>query len=159
MPKEGHVSLEDLDWRFGYSTWEGSLFPYSEKENRFRQDFRKYVVDEVLPHVEEVERSGSFDLARDIVRDMGRRGFIGVTFPWEIGGEGRGSVYRSVIGEELTAASFAVSITYGASSVLYACPIMNFGTKEQKEKFLKPLMSGEKLGAIGITEPTGGLQQ
>lgn len=156
MPKEGHISLEDLDWQFGYSTWEGSLFLYNNEENSFRQNFHKYVVDEILPSVEEIEKTGSFDLAREIVKDMGKRGYIGATFPKDIGGEGKGSVYRSIIGEELTAASFAVSITYGASSVLYSCPIMNFGTKQQKERFLKPLMSGDKLGAIGITEPTGG---
>lgn len=156
VPRVGHVSLDDLNWRFGYSTWEGSLFLYGEEENKFRRDFRGYVADEVLPHVEEIERTGSFDLVREIVRDMGKRGYIGVTFPKDIGGEGKGSVYRSIIGEELTAASFAVAITYGASSVLYACPIMKFGDKWQKEKFLKPLMSGERLGAIGITEPSGG---
>jgi alkylation response protein AidB-like acyl-CoA dehydrogenase len=156
MPKEGHVSLEDLDWQFGSSTGKGSLFLYSEEENEFRQSFRKYVVDEALPHVEEIERTGSFDLIREIVRDMGRRGYIGVTFLEDIGGGGKGSVYRSIIAEELTAASFAVSITYGASSVLYACPIMKFGDKLQKDRFLKSLMSGEKLGAIGITEPGGG---
>jgi len=156
VPREGHVSLEDLNWEFGCSTDEGALHLFTEEENKFRVEFREFVKKDVLPVADRIDKERNFDLIHEAVRKMGRAGYIGVSFPREVGGWGKGLVYQVIIGEELSAASYAVAVTYGASAVLYAMPIVRFGTREQKEKFLKPIMKGEELGAIAITEPTGG---
>ncbi|NVM53100.1 MAG: acyl-CoA dehydrogenase family protein [Candidatus Helarchaeota archaeon] len=68
----------------------------------------------------------------------------------------KSKVYRTIFGEELAAVNSAVVVTYGASANLFAAPIIHFGTEKQKEKYLKPIMSGDALGAIGITEPSAG---
>jgi len=156
LPREGHIGFEDLNVEFGYSLDEGSLHFFTEEENRFRVEFRDFVKREVLPLADRIDREKNFDLIRDIIKKMGEEGYIGVSFPKELGGMGKGLVYQVILGEELSAASYAVAVTYGASAVLYAMPIVRFGTKEQKERFLKPIMTGEELGAIAITEPTGG---
>lgn len=156
LPKEGHISFEELKVDFGYSTFEGSLFLYTEEENKFRQEFRKFVKKEVEPVADRIDREENFDLIHEILKKMGKAGYYSLAFPKEIGGGGKGLVYRTIMGEELTAISYATAVTYGASAALYAMPIIKFGTKEQHEKFLKPIMHGEKLGAIAMTEPGAG---
>ncbi|MFB0561181.1 MAG: acyl-CoA dehydrogenase family protein [Candidatus Lokiarchaeia archaeon] len=156
MPQEGHIPFEELNVDFGYSTFEGSLFLYTEEENEFRMEFRKFVKDELEPVTERIEREENFELIHEILKKMGKKGYLSIAFPKEIGGGGRGLVYRTIMGEELTAISYATSVTYGGSCALYAMPIIKFGTQEQHEKFLKPIMNGEKIGAIAMTEPGAG---
>ncbi|MEM2144426.1 MAG: acyl-CoA dehydrogenase family protein [Candidatus Jordarchaeaceae archaeon] len=156
MPKEGHITFEELNVNFGYSTFEGSLFLYTEEENKFRQEFRKFVKDEVEPLADRIDREENFDLIHSILKKMGKKGYMSLAFPKAIGGGGKGLVYRTIMGEELTAVSYATAVTYGASCALYAMPIMKFGTQSQHEKFLKPIMNGEKIGAIAMTEPGAG---
>ena len=156
VPKADHISFEELSVEFGYSTFEGSLFLYTEEENSFRQEFREFVRNEVLPVADRIDREDNFDLIHDILKKMGRKGYISIAFPEDIGGGGKGLVYRTIVGEELTAASYATAVTYGGSAALYAMPIIKFGTPEQHEKYLKPIMDGEKLGAIAMTEPGAG---
>lgn len=156
MPREGHISFQDLNIKQGYSTTPGSLFLYTKEENEFREKFREYVAKNITPNVERIERENNADLVRDVLRGLAKEGYMSIAFPKEIGGGGRGLVYRTIIGEELTAANYAVAVTLGASAALYSMPIIRFGTHVQQEKYLKPIMTGEGLGAIGITEPTGG---
>ncbi len=156
MPQEGHIPFEELNVDFGYSTFEGSLFLYTEEENEFRQEIRKFVKDELEPIADKIDREESFELIHETLKKMGKEGYLSIAFPKEIGGGGKGLVYRTILGEELTAISYATAVTYGASCALFAMPIIKFGTQEQHEKFLKPIMDGEKIGAIAMTEPGGG---
>jgi alkylation response protein AidB-like acyl-CoA dehydrogenase len=156
LPKEGHVTFEELNVNFGYSTFEGSLFLYTEEENEFRQEFREFVKNEVEPLADRIDREENFDLIHGVLKKMGKKGYISLAFPEEIGGGGKGLVYRTIMGEELTAISYATAVTYGASCALYVMPIIHYGTREQHEKFLKPIMNGEKIGAIAMTEPGAG---
>ncbi|MGQ9720010.1 MAG: acyl-CoA dehydrogenase family protein [Candidatus Jordarchaeum sp.] len=156
MPKEGHIPFEELNVDFGYSTFEGSLFLYTDEENQFRKEFRKFVKREVEPVADRIDREDNFELIHEILKKMGKEGYFSLAFPQEIGGGGKGLVYRTIMGEELTAISYSTAVTYGASAALYAMPIIKFGKKEQHEKFLKPIMHGEKLGAIAMTEPGAG---
>ena len=61
-----------------------------------------------------------------------------------------------IFGEELSAIHYPIAVIYGTSCNLYGVPIIHFGTSEQQKKFLKPIMDGSALGALGITEPTAG---
>src|SRR5271157_1041917 len=150
------ITYESLNVRPGESMFPGSLFLYTEEEREFRQNLQNFLQDEIAPLCPDIERDNNFDLCLEGVRRLGRASYIGFSFPESIGGQGKGHAYRSIFGEEIGAVSPAVVVTYGASANLFSEPIIFFGTEEQKATYLKDIMSGEKLGAIGITEPSAG---
>ncbi|MHA1310672.1 MAG: acyl-CoA dehydrogenase family protein [Candidatus Helarchaeota archaeon] len=151
-----YIRYEDLDHVYGESMFPGSLFLYTKEENEFRTNLRNFIMDEIAPLVPEIEEKASFDLCLEAYHRLGKAGYLTFSFPKSIGGQGKGYVYRTIFGEELAAVNSAIVVTYGASANLFAAPIIHFGTEEQKKKFLKPIMNGELLGAIGITEPSAG---
>jgi len=87
---------------------------------------------------------------------MGELGFMGVIFPEELGGAGLGYVEYVVIMEEISRVDGAIGLSLAAHNSLCCNHIFQFGTDEQKLKYLPPLASGEKLGAWGLTEPASG---
>ena len=155
MSKEGHISFEDLQLQFGQSMTPGSLFMFTEEENQFRTRIRTFARKEIYPLVERIDREDNVELVMELIRKMAKD-YLPLAFPKEIGGFGKGTVYRMIFGEELSAIHYPTAVVYGASCNLFGVPIIHFGTHEQHEKFLKPIMNGTALGAIGITEPTGG---
>ncbi|NVM52769.1 MAG: acyl-CoA/acyl-ACP dehydrogenase [Candidatus Helarchaeota archaeon] len=155
MSKEGHISFEDLNLQFGQSMTAGSLYMFNEDENEFRMEIRDFAKKEIDPLVERIDREDNVELVLGIIRKMGKK-YLSLAFPKEIGGEGKGTVYRMIFGEELSAIHYPTAVVYGSSCNLYGVPIIHFGTQEQQENFLKPIMNGTAIGAIGITEPTGG---
>jgi alkylation response protein AidB-like acyl-CoA dehydrogenase len=155
MSKEGHISFEDLNLTYGESMTKGSLFMFSEEENDFRKEIREYAKKEIDPFVEQIDREDNVELTLDLVRKLGKK-YFPLAFPKEIGGFGKGTIYRMIFGEELSAIHYPIAVIYGSSCNLYGVPIIHFGTQEQHEKFLKPVMDGSELGALGITEPTAG---
>ena len=156
MSKEGPVSFEDLNLRFGQSMTPGSLFMFSEDENTFRTEIRQFAKTEIDPFVERIDREDNVQLTMSLIRRMGEKKYLSLAFPKEIGGQDKGTIYRMIFGEELSAIHYPTAVVYGASCNLYGVPIIHFGTREQQKKFLKSIMDGTALGAIGITEPTGG---
>ncbi len=155
MSKEGHISFEDLKVQYGESMTPGSLFLFSEEENKFRMEIREFAKKEIDPFVEQIDREHNVELTLDLVQKLGKK-YFPLAFPKELGGFGKGTAYRMIFGEELSAVHYPTAVIYGTSCNLYGVPIINFGTPEQHEKFLKPIMDGTALGALGITEPTAG---
>ncbi|MHA1230762.1 MAG: acyl-CoA dehydrogenase family protein [Candidatus Helarchaeota archaeon] len=151
-----YIRYEDLKHQYGESLFPGSLFLYTDEENEFRKELREFILNEIAPLVPQIEKEANFDLCLEAYRRLGKAGYLSFSFPKSIGGQGKGYVYRTIFGEELAAVNSAVVVTYGASANLFAAPIIHFGTEEQKKQFLKPIMTGELLGAIAITEPTAG---
>ncbi|GAH67815.1 unnamed protein product [marine sediment metagenome] len=82
--------------------------------------------------------------------------YLNIIIPEEAGGLGKGILYCTIFGEELTAFSYAIATIFGASSCLFVGPIIEYGTPEQKKKYLSGIADGTKIGALAITEPTGG---
>ena len=152
----GFITYEDLDHKIGEAMFPGSLYMYTDEENKFRADLRKFIKDEIVPLVPQIEKEGKWEPCLEAYRRLGKAGFIKLAFPESIGGAGKGYVYRTIFGEEISAVNSAIVVTYGASANLFAAPIIHFGTEAQKVKFLPKIMSGELLGAIAITEPTAG---
>ncbi|MHA1728354.1 MAG: acyl-CoA dehydrogenase family protein [Promethearchaeota archaeon] len=150
------IKYKDLDHKIGESMFPGSLYMYTDEENEFRLKLREFIRKEIVPLAPRIEEEANFELCLESYRKLGKAGFIRFSFPKSIGGEGKGYVYRTIFGEELAAVNSAVVVTYAASANLFSAPIIHYGTKEQKSKFLKKIMSGELLGAIAITEPTAG---
>jgi len=150
------INYEDLKVELGESMFPGSLYSYTKEENEFRTKFRKFIKDEIAPLAPKIEKEYNFEACLEAYHRLAKAGYLTFSFPKNIGGQGKGFVYRTIFGEEIAAVNSAVVVTYGASANLFAAPIIHFGTEEQKEKFLKPIMNGTALGAIGITEPGAG---
>ena len=155
MSQDGHISFEDLHVKYGESMTPGSLFMFTDEENKFRQEIREYAKNEIDPYVAQIDREHNVEMTVQIVRKLGKK-YFPLAFPKEIGGFGKGTVYRMIFGEELSAVHYPTGVIYGCSCNLFGVPIIHFGTSEQHEKFLKPIMDGTALGALGITEPTAG---
>ncbi|MFX1447086.1 MAG: acyl-CoA dehydrogenase family protein [Promethearchaeota archaeon] len=150
---DGHIRFEDLEMKFGYSCMPDRLHYYTKEENNFRMEVREWCENNVGPVAEQIDRNRDIALGVEIVKKMP---YLDIIIPKEAGGKGKGILYRTILGEELTAFSYALAGIFGASSCLFAGPIIEFGTQEQKLKYLSGIADGSKLGAIAITEPTGG---
>jgi len=151
---EGHVHFKDLDFEYGFSCMPDRLHYYTKEENDFRMELRKWCKENVEPVSEKIDRDRDKKLAVETLRKM--KPYLNIIVPEEVGGLGKGILYRTILGEELTAFNYALAGIFGASSCLFAGPVIEFGTPEQKKKYLSGISDGTKLGAIGITEPTGG---
>ncbi len=151
---EGHVHFKDLDLKFGYSCMPDRLHYYTKEENDFRMEVRKWCEENVRPVAEKIDRNRDKKLAVDTLRKM--KPYLNIIIPEDAGGLGKGILYRTIFGEELTAYSYALAGIFGGSSCLFAGPVIEYGTPEQKKKYLSGIADGSKIGAIGITEPTGG---
>ena len=148
-----HINFEDLEVKLGYSCMPNRLHFYSKEENDFRMEVREWCETHVTPEAEQIDRNRDIKLAVKILKTMP---YLDMTIPKEAGGQGKAILYRTILGEELTAFSYALAGIFGASSCLFAGPVIEFGTQDQKRKYLSGIADGSKLGAIGITEPTGG---
>ncbi|MHA2326324.1 MAG: acyl-CoA dehydrogenase family protein, partial [Promethearchaeota archaeon] len=139
----------------GESMSPGSLYMFTDEENKFREEIKDYAKKEIDPYVAQIDREHNVEMTLEIIRKLGKK-YFPLAFPVEIGGFGKGTVYRMIFGEELSAVHYPTGVIYGCSCNLFGVPIIHFGTNEQHEKFLKPIMDGTALGALGITEPTAG---
>ncbi len=115
---------------------------------------RHFSQKHLAPHSAEWERSGTFP--REALREMGRLGFLGMTVPAEWGGAGTDYVAYALALEEIAAGDGATSTIMSGHNSVGCMPIFEYGTQEQKEKYLRPLAAGEKLCAFCLTEPHTG---
>ncbi|MDX1622426.1 MAG: acyl-CoA dehydrogenase [Gemmatimonadota bacterium] len=115
---------------------------------------RDFARERIAPIAAEHDESGEFPW--ETVGEMAELGLFGVPFPEEYGGAGFDALAAALVVEELAKVDASHSITVGAHTSLCASPIHDFGTPEQKERWLTPLAKGEKLGAFGLTEASSG---
>ncbi|HCJ10890.1 MAG TPA: acyl-CoA dehydrogenase, partial [Clostridiales bacterium] len=115
---------------------------------------RDFAQKEVLPHVAEWEENEA--LPREIFRQMGEMGFFALPFPEEVGGLGAGYLSYVLAVEEISRVSASLGISYAAHVSIGTFPIHLFGSPEQKDRWLGPLLRGEFLAAFGLTEPNAG---
>ena len=119
-----------------------------------RATVEEFAHDVIAPVIGDLYERGEFPYA--IVRQMGEMGLFGLPFPEEHGGMGGDYLALCVALEELARVDSSVAITLEAAVSLGAMPIHRFGTDEQKAQWLPRLVSGEMLGAFGLTEPGAG---
>jgi len=93
---------------------------------------------------------------RNSLRKIGKAGYMGVHHDKSVGGTDRGLSYEIIVAEEISAINGGLDMARMASTTLYGMPLARFGTDEQKKKYLEPVVSGDKIGSIGITEPDVG---
>ena len=127
---------------------------FTKAHEMFRKEVRAWVKKEVLPYVEEWEEAGGFP--REMYRKAADADLLGLCYPEDVGGTSADLFFALVVTEEWmrsTSAGFAASM---GSMGIALPPIVMHGTPEQKEKYVKPVLRGEKIAALGITEPSGG---
>jgi len=129
-------------------------FGLGETVEMLRDSVWAFAQKEVVPLAAEIDRSNTFP--RALWTKLGALGLLGMTVEPEYGGVGLGYLAHCVAMEELSRASPAVGLSYGAHSNLCVNQLRRFGTEEQKQKYLPGLVGGQHLGALAMSEPNAG---
>jgi len=129
-------------------------FELSEEIIAIRDTARKFVQNEVLPRVEEDERNHRFQ--KDLVNKMGQLGFFGCPIPEEFGGSNLGFLAHAVVTEEVAKVSGSLRAAFNMQTMGTAREIFQYGSEDQKKRYVSKFVSTEYLGCIGITEPNAG---
>jgi acyl-CoA dehydrogenase len=129
--------------------------PFTDEHEAFRARARAFVASELAPRTPEYERDEWFP--NDVFVRCAQEGYLGLKYEERYGGSGGGYLPDAVWTEELArAGSGGLSAGIGAHTSIATPPIWKFGTEEQKQRYLVPAIKGEKIGALGITEPDAG---
>lgn len=130
-------------------------FEHTEEQSLLRDMVREFAEKEVAPSAKERDEEERFD--RDLMFGrLAELGLTGIVFPEEYGGAGADYISYAIAVEELSRVCASTGVTLSAHLSLGSNPIYLFGTEEQKQEFLVPLATGEKMGAFGLTEPSAG---
>jgi acyl-CoA dehydrogenase len=129
--------------------------PFTEELEDFRKVVRRFIENELAPHAPEWEDARWFP--NDVFTRMAELGYLGLKYPEEYGGSDGGYLPDAVLSEELARCrSGGLAAGIGAHIGIATPPVWKFGTDEQKERYLAPAIRGEKIAALGITEPGAG---
>src|ERR1700719_944104 len=129
-------------------------FNLTTEQQAVRDLCRDLAREVVARAAEELDRESKFGY--DVVRQMGELGLFGLPFSEEYGGAGGDFLSLCLAIEEISRADTGVGITLEAAVCLGASPIYEFGSKEQKERWLPDLLAGRTMWAFGLTEPEAG---
>lgn len=129
-------------------------FQLSEEHEMIRKMVRDFARNEVAPTAAERDENERFD--RELFDKMAELGLTGIPWPEEYGGIGSDYLAYCIAVEELSRVDSSIGVTLSAHTSLASWPIYKFGTEEQKQKYLRPLAEGKKMGAYGLTEPGSG---
>ena len=130
------------------------VFEFTDQQKMIQKMVRAFAEKEIAPGVS--ERDEREEYSRGISDRIGELGLTGLCFPEAYGGSDGDYISYIIANEELAKVDDCVQAGYAASISLCAMPIFQFGTEEQKQRFLVPLAEGVKLGAFGLTEPNAG---
>jgi isovaleryl-CoA dehydrogenase len=136
------------------NAWAGFDFGLGSEVDMIRQTASGFAQDRIAPRAAEIDRSNEFP--RDLWPEMGALGLHGITVEEEYGGSGLGYLAHCVAMEEISRASAAIGLSYGAHSNLCVNQLSRNGNAEQKRKYLPTLISGEHVGALAMSEPGAG---
>ena len=126
----------------------------SPEHEMIRQAARDFAQKEIAPIAAEFDESGEFPT--ETIRKMGEMGFMGIEVPEEYGGAGMDTMAYVLALEEICKADAAHGTIMSVNNSLFCYAILRFGTEEQKQKYLKPVASGQAVGAYSLTEPMSG---
>jgi len=129
-------------------------FSLGERVDELREAVREFALRRIAPRAEEIDRSNQFP--RDLWPELGDMGLLGITVDEDFGGLGYGYLEHVVAMEEISRASGAVGLSYGAHSNLCVNQIRRWGTDAQKRRYLPALVSGQHLGALAMSETGAG---
>ncbi|HHL3300500.1 acyl-CoA dehydrogenase AcdA [Bacillus sp. SM-B1] len=129
-------------------------FKLSEEHEMIRKMVRDFAKNEVAPTAAERDEEERFD--RALFDQMAELGLTGIPWPEEYGGIGSDYLAYVIAIEELSRVCASTGVTLSAHTSLAGWPIFKFGTEDQKQRFLRPMAEGKKIGAYGLTEPGSG---
>ena len=138
----------------GIAPGKENLF-YNESHHAWREELKKFVAKEIAPFVEEWEEAGEFP--RELYKKAGDFGLLGMGYPEQYGGtfEGIDIFHGIVTSEELAQGSGGLAASLLSLNISLPL-ILALGTEEQKEKYVTPVIAGDKIACLGVTEPSGG---
>jgi butyryl-CoA dehydrogenase len=126
----------------------------NDEQKLLKDSVRQFAEDVVRPRAKEIDETGEFP--QDFYRQAGELGLAGVAIPEEYGGAGMDTFAYTLVIEEISRVCASSGVIVSVNNSLVCDPLLQFGTEEQKQKFLRPLASGERLGCFGLTEPDAG---
>jgi acyl-CoA dehydrogenase len=130
--------------------------PFEAEHEELRATIRRWVESEIVPFQDEWEERREFP--RELFERAAELGFLGFKYPERLGGQGGDNLHDAVWAEEIAAAGMCggVGAGLGAHTGIATPPVWTFGSDDQHERFLRPAIAGEKIAALGITEPNAG---
>ncbi len=131
-----------------------ALFPLSDEHIMIRDTTRDFAQKEIGPIASQFDESGEFPY--ETVKKMGALGLMGIEVPEEYGGAGMDTLSYVLAVEEISKVDASHGVIMSVNNSLYCHGILKFGTEEQKQKFLRPVASGQAIGAYSLTEPMSG---
>ena len=129
-------------------------YELTEEQKQVKRAVREFAEAEIRPHVMEWDEAQHFP--REMFFKMGELGLSGVIFPEEYGGAGMGYIEYVTVIEEISRVDGSIGLSVAAHNSLCTNHIFQYGTEEQKKKYVTPLAAGQKLGAWALTEPGSG---
>lgn len=129
-------------------------FKLSEEHEMLRKMVRDFAEEVIEPSAAERDEEARFD--RSHFDQMAELGLTGVPWPEEYGGAGMDYLAYCIVVEELSRVDASAGVLISAHTSLAGWPLFKFGTEEQKQKYLRPMAEGKKMGAYGLTEPSSG---
>jgi len=129
-------------------------FGLNEEQQMIQALAREFAQEQIAPVAAQLDASGDFPF--DTIRKAGELGFMGVETPTQYGGAGLDPVSYVLVMEEIAAADAAHSTIVSVNNSLYSAGILEYGTEEQRQKFVAPVASGQAIGCYGLTEPQSG---
>ncbi|MGP4108173.1 acyl-CoA dehydrogenase family protein [Virgibacillus sp. L01] len=129
-------------------------FNFSEEQTMLRTTVRNFVDKEIMPNIADWDREGKFDPS--IMKKLADLGLMGVCIPERYGGSGMDYNSLAIVCEELERGDTAFRTSVSVHTGLNSMSILQWGTEQQKEKYLIPQAKGEQVGAFGLTEPGAG---
>lgn len=129
-------------------------FSYSEEQEMLRKMVRNFVDKEIMPHIAKWDADVHFEVG--IMKRLAELDLMGVCIPQEYGGSGMDYNSLAIVCEELERGDTAFRTAVSVHTGLHSMTLLQWGTEEQKQKYLTPQAKGEKIAAFGLTEPNAG---
>jgi len=127
---------------------------FTQEDKIFREEVRQFALREVAPLSEAAEEAETFP--GELWKTLGQSGYLGIRFPKEYGGMGKGLVPYCIFIEEMNKVSAGLTAGIGLQAGMATLPVYLFGDEEQRQRWLVPALRGEKISAFGLTEPGAG---
>jgi glutaryl-CoA dehydrogenase (non-decarboxylating) len=132
----------------------GMDFSLSQEHDLIRESSRKFAQQEIIPGIR--ERDAAHESDPDFLKKLAASGFTGVSIPAGYGGSDTDYISLGIVCEELERGDTSARVVMSVHSGLHCLTLMQWGTDEQKKRWLPALAKGEKIGAFGLTEPNAG---